>query len=79
MKLAPSLFAVGYMNFMENDLKIEVISADSVKEAILKHSWLQDKDVHEWINGMPDSLEEMKEEFFNGDAAVDVVEVEVPE
>lgn len=69
-------YAVGHIDFFNNDLKIEVVAADSVKEALSKHSAIgESKEVLEWLDSLPEDLESIKEEFFNADQCVDVVEL----
>lgn len=69
-------FAVGYINFCDNDLSIEIVEANDVKEAIGKHSVLTGPRNKAWMDEMPDDIEEIKERFFNSDSMIDVVEIE---
>jgi len=72
-------FAVAYMTFMDNDLRIELHTADNWKEAILKYSSFSKEEyreqMQEWLSEMPDDKEEMKEYFFNADSLLDVIEI----
>lgn len=72
-------YAVGVMNFFDNELVVEIVEALSVKEALCKHSFIfknsDEKTLDNWINGMPDSLDKIKEDFMNADWLVDVVEI----
>lgn len=63
-------YAVGYINFFDNDLKIEIVEASSVREAVNKHSCIVDYGV------FPEDLEDIKNFFFNADAAIDVVQID---
>ena len=69
-------FAVGYANFFDNDLVIEIIEADNIKSAIAKHSGLtSDDDLIEWCATMPDTLKEIQQYFFDGDTLVGATEI----
>lgn len=70
-------FAVGYISFFDNDLVVDIVEAEDIKSAILSHKKLKtdDKDFAEWINNMPDSLEDIQTEFFNSDQGIDVKEI----
>ena len=66
-------FSVGYVNFFDNELIIEVVEASNVKDALLKHSKLSDPDTAEWVATMPDDLEAIKAAFFEGEILIEVV------
>ena len=68
-------YAVAYVNLFDNDLTIEIVEADTPKEAIKKHTRLADACHAEWVAEMPEDLEEIKEVFFDGDTLVDVIEL----
>jgi len=78
-------FAVGYANFFDNDLQIEIIEADDFREAIIKHSGFKAKDpkdadeiakdMAEWFSSMPETMEDVKQFFFDGDALVDAIQI----
>lgn len=69
-------YVVVYMNFFDNELKSEIIEAESPKQAIAAHSCIRDYDeTLEWLMEMPDDLESIKDDFFNSDQLIDVVEV----
>ena len=69
-------YVVCYLNFFDNELKSEIIEAESPKQAIANHSCITNyDDTLEWLMELPDDLESIKEEFFNGDLLIDVVEV----
>lgn len=61
-------YIVGAINFFDNDLKLEKISAENEIEAINKHSM---------VNGSFESktLEEAKVEAFDMDMMVDVIKI----
>lgn len=65
-------YAVGYINFFDNDLIIEIISAPNWYEALHKHSKMQGE---RWISNY--SLEEAKIEAFNADMMIDVKEIPI--
>jgi len=69
-------YAVGYINFSDNELTIEIVEAPNIYEAVKKHSQLQEDSLQKWISEMPQELQDIKEEFFNGDAMIDVKEIE---
>jgi len=65
-------FAVGYMSFFDNVLKIEIVEAENFKSSIVKHSLLRDSS---WLSEIPDDLEEIKTFFWNTDSMIDVLEI----
>lgn len=62
-------WAVGYMNSFDNDLIVEIVKAPTWDKAIKAHSQVGDYT----FNTI--SLEEAKQDFFDSDAAIDVVEI----
>jgi hypothetical protein len=75
-------FAVAMNNF-DGDLKLEIIEADTLKEAIKKHLFSNfakkddpsQVDYWKWIDDQPDDLEEIQEAFIQCDQNIDVVEL----
>ena len=67
-------FAVGWINFFDNDLKIEIIEAETWKEALVHHSSIV-PDRTSWADQISDDIEETKEMVFDCDCMFDVVEV----
>ena len=63
-------YAVGSLNFFDNELKIEIVETDSWKEALSKHSDFGD------VSWLADDMETAKADAFDGDYAFDVVELE---
>ena len=64
-------WAVGYISFHENEMRIEIISADNWHDALLFHSQLQG-----WTEPLtPSSIEITKQQFFDCDCMFDVVEI----
>jgi predicted HAD superfamily hydrolase len=63
-------FAVGYINFFDNDLIIEVIEANNWKLALSKHSHLINSGIDLFFG---DTLENVKVQAFNCDMMIDVV------
>lgn len=73
-------FAVAHINFFDNDLKIDVVSAPDWKEALITTQLSSCKpeykaDVEEWLNDLPDDIEEAKGYFFNCDQLFEVYEL----
>lgn len=64
-------YAVGYINWFDHDLKIEIIKAVDVRDAISKHSSLSNI----VLLGMPQELEDIKQWFFDQDAMIEVIEL----
>lgn len=64
-------YAVAFISFMDNELKIQFIVAASEKDAIksLYHDYLEDD---EWELY---TIQEIKQRFFDSDGMVDVKEV----
>ena len=70
------LYAVSYMDFFNNDLIIEFYRAPDWQTALALHTkTVTDVEYMEHLYGM--SMEDAKEEAFNGDWLFDVVEVPV--
>ncbi len=68
-------YAVAHMDYFENDLKIEVVEASSVREALGKHSKLAGPWAQKAFSSS-DSLEKIKKTlFFYADQLVDIVEI----
>ncbi len=67
-------FAVGYMNFFDNELKVEIVEADNWKGALLAHSGLSEyrKANEEMVAGLSDDQEEARDEAFGMDWAFEV-------
>ena len=72
-------FAVGYATFFDNELTIEIIAADTMKEAIMAHSAFNDPaskpEYDLWLKDMPDDLEGIEKFFFDGDTLVSATEI----
>lgn len=72
-------FAVAHADCMDNDITIEIIVADSLKQAIMKHSAFNKStsksDYDEWFEEMPNELEDIKEFFFNGEILIGATEI----
>lgn len=67
-------FAVGYIDFYDNELTIEIIEAEDWYAALSSHTKL--KSMNEDQCYLPsDSLEAAKNEAFNMDLMIDVVEI----
>lgn len=63
-------FVVGVLSFFENEIELEKISAESEKEALMKHSLLNGYIVDENA-----SLEEIYDDLFNCDIAASVIKI----
>ena len=59
-------FIVGYINFFDNSLKVELVEAENWKEALAKHSSMVDEngnpDDNSWL---PDDIEKAKKFAFD--------------
>lgn len=66
-------FAVGYINWFDNDLIIEIIRAENWKKALFKHSRLQSDDWNQ--DDFGDTLEDAKSYAFNCDMMIEVTEI----
>lgn len=64
-------FAVGYINFHDNEMIIEIVEGADWKEAVTKHSKLDGDD---YYSDAP-TLEEAKQLAFNSDEMIDVKEI----
>ena len=69
-------FIVGFINFFENKLVVELVEAENWKDALARHSELLDEngnpDDNSWL---PDDIEEAKQEGYNADFLFDVKEI----
>ena len=72
-------FAVGFADFFDNDLVIEVVEAGDVHKAILGHSKFKDskykEDDEKWLADMPEDVEALKDFFFNADTLFDCIKL----
>ena len=69
-------FAVAHYCLFHNELTTELIEADSMMEAIKKHTKMESEDNQNWINDCPfASLDNIKQYFFDRDQMIDVIEV----
>lgn len=69
-------YAVGYINFFDNDLIVDIVNANSIKDAIAQHpSFSGTDDMLNWLETLPDALDEIKREIFDDDSAIDIVEI----
>lgn len=64
-------FAVGYINFHDNDMVTEIVEADSWQEALVLHSLIT-SDSYDTTDS---TLEQMKCHAFDMDEMIDIVEV----
>ena len=62
-------YAVGFATLFDNELKVEIIVADSWAQAVAKHSMVTEFEI-EYTD-----LESVKQQFWNCDAMIDCVEV----
>ncbi len=65
-------FAIGFINFYENDLTIEIHEGDTWKEAARKHSRISD----DTIESFDDDLEKAKHDAFDIDTMIDAKVIE---
>jgi hypothetical protein len=61
-------FVVAYINFFDNELKLNIIEAENWSDAIMKAGYGD--------YGICNSLEETQEHFWNSDALINVLEIE---
>lgn len=64
-------WAVGYINSYNNDLLIEIVSANTWQEALAKHSQVKGDD---YLTVCP-TLARAKELAFDAECAIDVVQI----
>lgn len=65
-------YAVAHIDWCDNDLRIEFIKASDWRLAILKHSKTFFNDTDYLV---PDDIEVMKQQCFDSDGMMDVVEI----
>ena len=64
-------FAVGYIDFFDNELIIEIIEAEDWFSALSNHSKFKEDEIY-----LPNtSLKDAKNEAFNCDSMIDVIEI----
>lgn len=70
-------FAVGYINFFDNALTVEIVDAETWKEACFKHSELAGDEalVKKSIADSPNGKEKFGYWCFDGDFQVDAIEI----
>lgn len=71
-------FAVGMINFFDNDLRIKIVETDGNWKDALKLAYnvtTKDEDNEKYYSAMPDDIEEAKTFTFDGDWMFDVVEI----
>ena len=68
-------FAVGVIDFFNNDLIIEIIEAEGWKDALGKHSAFLSNTKEEMDELFSDDLGEAKQDAFNMDSMIDVKEI----
>lgn len=65
-------FAVGHIDWFDNNLIIEIIEAEDWKSALMKHS----KIASDWeVDYFGETLEEAKSNAFDSDMMIDVIEL----
>lgn len=69
-------WAVAYMNFFDNELRVEIVEANTMIEALSKHSKLSSNETG-WLKNMPNNLEQIRTMFFDADAAIDIIEIDI--
>lgn len=67
-------FAVGVINFFNNELIIEIVEGDNWQDALSKHSQI-DEDLLDFLINNKKSLEEAKQAAFNCDMMIDIIEI----
>ena len=72
-------FAVGLADFYNNDMVLEVVEAETFREAIKMHPGFNKPDsavkYEIWFDDMPETIGDIKQFFFDGDMLVGVVEI----
>lgn len=70
-------YAVAYINFFDNDLKMSIQEAENEVDACKKH--LLNNNVSDeknsWVYNLPDNLEELQYEMFNMDSQINAIEI----
>ena len=67
-------FIVGYINFFDNNLIIEIVEAEDWHDAIFQHSKIKNGiDDRSYISN--ETLEDAKEDAFDMDMMIDVIEL----
>jgi len=81
-------YAVAYMNYFDNDIKLTVVEADDPITAMVEgaREMMKARDDDEWLNeklenipspnGYAERIEKIREDFFNTDQAIAVMPIE---
>ena len=68
-------YAVSYINFFNNELTTEIVEAETIKEAVAKHSKISsDGHILEYMQNCKD-LDEIQTKFFDTDCMVSVIAI----
>lgn len=66
-------WAVGFISFMDNEMKIEIISAATWKTALALHAAAGGYEIAD--DELSDDMETAKQQFFDQDAMFDVAQI----
>lgn len=73
-------FAIACADFYEYELKVEIISAVSWRDALMKHSFITRAEnkwyLNEWKDSIPEDISMLKQYFLDADSVIDIAEVE---
>ena len=69
------IFAVAMMSFHENQLLVERIEASTPQEAVADHTKLKSTDGDYRNSILSKTIDEIKDELFNSDMVMDVLEI----
>lgn len=68
-------YAVAIMCYHNDNLLVQIIEADSIKEAVKKHSACKSKDMQQFVSECGESLLELSEAFENVECLLEVVPI----
>jgi hypothetical protein len=66
------LYAVAFINFLDNELSVELVEARNIVGAIVMHSKVDAK----WLKDYPNDISQLRTLFLELDMAVDVIEID---
>ena len=76
MKKTMNKFAVGYISFFDNVLKVEIIEAKDWKDALLQHSCILGNESLVEMMQEQESLDDVINVLYDCDATYDIVEIQ---
>lgn len=69
-------YVVAYINFFDNELKMSIIEAENEVDACKQYLKIKEfNENNDWINNLPNNLENLRDEIFNTDSQINAIEI----